>query len=171
MALDTLTTIRTRRSVRVYRPEPLAAGHLDELLAALRLAPSAKNLQPWHFLVVQDAEVKADLAAACREQHWMANAALIVCAVGLPEQSPKWYPIDCAIALQNLVLAATSLGYGACWIGAFDEAAVKDVLGIPAEGRVVALAPVGVPAETPPARDRKPAAATISGDRWGEPLS
>ncbi len=170
MARDTIETILARRSVREYRPEPLPAADLQTILEAGRQAPSAKNLQPWHFVVVTDPQLKAAVAAACCEQHWLAQAAVLVAAVGLPEVSAKWYPVDVAIAVENMVLAACSLGYGSCWIGAFREDAVKALLGVPETARVVCLFPLGVPAVEPPARDRRPLAAVCSTNAWAQPL-
>ncbi len=170
MARDTIETILSRRSIREYKDEPVPFADLVTILEAGRQAPSAKNLQPWSFVVVMEPELKAALAAACNDQFWIAEAHLVIAAVGLPALSPKWYPVDVAIAMQNMVLAATSLGYGACWIGAFDQEAVKELLGVPEHLPVVCLAPVGVPAVRPEARDRRELSAVFSLNRYGEPF-
>jgi nitroreductase len=98
----------------------------------------------------------------------MADAGAIVVALGVPKVSEKWYRVDVAIALENLVLAAWSLGYGTCWIGAFDPAKVKQVCGIPADLDVVACTPLGVPDIAPAARDRKPWDEVFSINSYGE---
>lgn len=164
---DTLSTIMARRSVRAYEPMPIPDEDLRAILEAARQAPSASNRQPLHFVVVRDPEQKRRIAAAAAQQHWMAQADVIVVAAGFPAQSAKWYRVDVAIALQNLVLAAASLGYGTCWIGAFSEPAIKAIVGLPEEAEVVALTPVGRPAERPPARPRKPVEQLFSWDRYG----
>lgn len=168
--MDTLQTILERRSIRKYKPEPIPAEHLQQILEATRQAPSAANRQPWHFIIVSQPEQRLRVAQACNNQIWLADAACIVVGVGLPQVSQKWYRVDVAIALENLVLAARSLGYGTCWIGAFDPAQVKQVCGIPEELDVVACTPLGVPDAAPDPRNRKPWAEVFSADVYGEPL-
>lgn len=159
-----------RRSIRKYEKGEIPWEHLAKILEAARSAPSAANRQPWHFVVVRDPDRKLALSRACHGQTWMADADCIICGIGLPEVSEKWYMVDVAIAMQNLVLAATALGYGTCWIGAFDEDAVKEVLEIPANLKVVALTPLGIPAEKPAQRPRKPFHEVFSLDKFGNPL-
>lgn len=169
--MDTLQAIFERRSVRKYKREPIPNEHLEQILEAGRQAPSAANRQPWHFIVVRDAEQKRRVAEACNGQMWMADAACILVALGLPSVSSKWYRVDVAIALENMVLAARSLGYGTCWIGAFDPEKIKAICEIPAEVEVVACTPLGVPDVMPAARERKPWEQIFSAERYGQPLS
>ena len=168
--MDTLQAIFDRRSVRTYKSEPIPVEELKQILEAGRQAPSAANRQPWHFLVVSDPQQKHRVAQACNNQMWMADAAYILVAVGQPEVSEKWYRVDVAIALQSMVLAAKSLGYGTCWIGAFSPNDVKKVCGIPDGLDVVACTPLGVPDIAPPARQRKAWGEVFSLDRYGESL-
>lgn len=167
-SMDTISTIMARRSVRTYEPAAIPDEDLRTILEAARQAPSAANRQPLHFVVVRDSELKRQVANACSQQHWLAQADVIVVGAAFPSQSSKWYSVDAAIALQNLVLAATALGYGTCWIGAFAEDAVKEVVGLPEDARVVALTPVGKPADRPAARPRKPADQIFSWNRYGQ---
>lgn len=167
--MDTLQTIRERRSVRRYRPDPIPAEHLAQIIEAGRLAPSAANRQPWRFVLVSESEQKAALAQACRGQEWMAQAAYILVGVGLPDVSAKWYAVDVAIAMQNMVLAAWSLGYGTCWIGAFDPDQVKQVCGIPDGAEVVACTPIGVPDVSPEPRPRKQVGEVFADGRFDRP--
>ena len=171
MALDTIETIMSRRSIRKYQPDEILEGDLRTIVEAGRQAPSAANRQPWHFVVVKDPDLKQKVAAACSEQTWMAQAHLIIAAVGLPAASEKWFAIDTTIALQTMVLAAHSLGYGTCWIGSFDEEEVKGLLGLPAGLEVICLTPMGVPAAHPEARDRKDLSEVFSLDEYGRPLT
>ena len=171
MALDTIRTILERRSIRSYKPERMPDEDLRAILEAGRQAPSGGNRQPWHFVVVKEASLKEQVATACSGQLWMAQAGVVIAAVGLPAAGGKFFLIDTAIALQNMILAAHSLGYGTCWIGSFDEAKVKELLGVPGDARVVCLTPVGVPAEAPEARPRKQMAEVFSLDRYGQPLA
>ncbi len=169
--MDTLQAIRERRSVRRYRPEPIPEEDLASIIEAGHVAPSAANRQPWKFIVVTDSEQKAALAQACRGQTWMADAACILVGVGLPEVSAKWYRVDVAIAMQNMVLAAWSLGYGTCWIGAFDPDQVKQVCEIPEGADVVALTPIGVPAVSPGTQSRKEVAEVFAHGKFDRPWS
>jgi nitroreductase len=168
--MDTLQTILERRSVRTYKKEPIPAEQLQQILEAGRQAPSAANRQPWHFVVVGDAAQKQRVAQACNNQMWMADAAYILVAVGLPEVSNKWYKVDVAIALENMVLAAKGLGYGTCWIGAFSPEAVAQAVGLPEGAEVVACTPLGVPDSAPPARQRKEWNEVFSLDSYGKAL-
>ena len=170
MPTDAIRAIMQRRSVRSYQSKPLPDKDLKAIVEAGRCAPSAANRQPWHFIVVREAEQKQKLAAACANQSWMADAGAIIAGVGKPAVNEKWYPVDVAIAMQNMVIAATSLGYGTCWIGAFDQDQVKAVLGLPEDHTVVALTPVGVPADHPEARPRMPLSEFASGERFGGKL-
>ncbi len=167
---EVLKTIETRRSIRRYRPDPIPEGDLRRILEAGRQAPSAGNRQPWRFVLVADPALKAEVARACSGQTWMADSPYILAGVGLPSAHPRWYAGDTGIALQNMVLAAWALGYGTCWIGAFNEAEVKRLLKVPADARVIALTPLGMPAESPAAKRRKPLAELFSRDEYGVPL-
>ncbi|NPV51920.1 MAG: nitroreductase [Firmicutes bacterium] len=153
--MDTYSIALMRRSVRRYLEEGIPDDDLAKILEAGRTAPSAANRQPWRFVVVRDPEIRQRVALACNGQTWMADAAVILAGIGVPSESQKWYAVDVTIAMQTMILVASSLGYGTCWIGAFDEDKVKEVLGIPREMRVIALTPIGKPAETPQARPRK----------------
>ena len=168
--MNTLETIFARRSVRKYKDQDIPPEDMKKILEATRQAPSSANRQPWHFCVVSDPEQKRRVAEACNGQMWMADAAYVVVAVGIPELTEKWYRVDVAIALENLVLAARSLGYGTCWIGALDPAQVKSVCAIPEELDVVACTPLGVPDSSPAARTRKEWDEVFSGDQYGQAL-
>ena len=168
-----LDIIRARRSVRKFRSDPVPEDVVRRALEAARLAPSAKNFQPWKFIVVRDPETKRRLAKASAGQSFMAAAPLIIVACGFPENSfarmgryMNSWPVDVTIALEHLILQAHEDGLGTCWIGAFEEEEVKAVLGIPAEVKVLALTPLGYPAETPASRGRKNLEEIVSYDRW-----
>jgi len=150
--MNVLEAIGMRRSVRAYASTPIPPDVLDRLRQALRFAPSACNLQPWRFIFVFDPQIRQRLAQAAQEQLFMADAPLIVVGCGLPQQayqtmggSGNSVDIDVAIALDHLTLAAAGEGLGTCWIGAFDEGAVKRLLHVPPQAKIVALMPVGYP--------------------------
>jgi nitroreductase len=171
--MDYFDVILKRKSVRKYDPEPIPEKTLKKILEAGRVAPSAKNIQPWRFVVVKDKEMKKKVAEACNNQMFMAQADVIVCGCALEKIAYgrmgghlNSYPIDLAIALDHMILAAASEGLGTCWIGAFNEEKVKEVLGVPNDVRVVALTPIGWPAEEPKARPRKELKEIISYDKY-----
>jgi nitroreductase len=155
-----------RRSVRKYRPDPIPEDDLVLILEAARRAPTGANRQRWRMVVVKDPEVRRKTAEACSGQSWMADAPVILCLVTLP----KGWVVDGTIVLDHAILAATSLGYGTCWIGAFDADQVKDTLGIPADHEIVCLTPVGLPGQEPKARPRKLPEEQFSLDDFVTPL-
>jgi nitroreductase len=164
--LDVIQAIMSRRSNRVYEPKPVSEEDLHTILEAGRQAPSASNRQPWHFVVVRAPDQKRKVAEACCQQNWMADAAVII--AGLGKVKASGHQVDVVIAIQNMILAATALGYGTCWIGAFEQQQVKGVLGVPDDLDVVALTPIGVPADRPDARPRQPMSEFASLDRYGQ---
>ncbi len=152
--MDVMTAIQTRRSVRAYKPDPVPPELLEQVTEALRLAPSACNYQPWRFILVTQPELIRKVAQVSHAQMFIAEAPVIVVACALtaqayPRMGGYWNSadIDVAIAMTHLTLAATEAGLGTCWIGAFEEGAVKDLLGIPNEAKVVAMTPLGWPRE------------------------
>ena len=166
--------ILRRRSVRSYEPHPLADAVLAEILEAAHCAPSAANRQPWHFVVVREPEQRRSLAEACNGQMWLADAAALIVGLGLPAVSEKWYRVDVAIALENLVIAAASHGLGTCWIGAFNREALKKLLQIPEDHDPIVLTPLGFPSGTRPfhsAASRKPVSEVACSERFGQPFT
>jgi nitroreductase len=168
--MDAIRAIMDRRSVRKYKSGAVTEKDLETILESGRQAPSAGNRQPWHFVVIRDEEQKQKVAEACSGQMWMAEAGVILAGVGKPQVNEKWYAVDVGIAMENMILAATALGYGTCWIGAFDQEQVKKLLGVPGEESVVALTPIGVPGDQPNARPRQPMGEFVSLDRYGGKL-
>jgi len=152
MKQKTIETILQRHSCREFTADRLPQEHLETLMECLRWAPSAGNLQPWFFYVVESQRVKDNLARAAFGQHFIAQAAVVFVACAQPEASQAVYGErgrtlyclqDTAAAVENLLLAATALGYGSCWIGAFDEEMARRALDIPRHLRPVAIVPLG----------------------------
>ncbi|MEO0075389.1 MAG: nitroreductase family protein [candidate division WOR-3 bacterium] len=165
--------IKNRKSIRKYKPNPIAEDILNRILEAGRLAPSAKNIQPWKFIVIKDQNIKEKLVSACRNQEFIAQAPIVICAVALEKiawgkMGGYWssYPVDVAIALEHIILAATNEGLGTCWIGAFEENEVKHILAIPDDVKVIALTPLGYPDQDPEPRPRKRLSEIISIDKF-----
>ena len=154
--------IRTRKSIRKYKPTPVEEALLQEILEAGRLAPTAGNGQNWYCLVVRNAEVLRRLGEACNNQHWAGEAPvnLVICGTNNRTMPCGQYinPIDCSIVTTQMMLKATELGLGSCWLGAFFTDQVKEVLQIPEEDTVIAVMPIGYADIDPEARPRKESA-------------
>ena len=163
---ETLETMWKRRSVRKYKSDPIPDDDLNLILEAARRAPTGGNRQKWRMVVVTDPDMRRKTAEACSRQMCMADAAAILCLVTEPGEGK----VNGTIVLDHAILAATSLGYGTCWVGAYDEGKVKEVLGIPADYGIVCLTPVGVSAEVPAARPRKEPSELFMKDQFGSPL-
>ena len=171
--MSVLEAIRLRRSVRRYKTDPVPADILARVLEAARLAPSAKNLQPWKFIVVRDAGRRLELAKAAFNQNYLAAAPVVIAACGFPGKAyPRQggymnsWPIDVSVAFEHMILQAADEGLGTCWIGAFDESAAKAVLGVPEDVRVMAMTPLGWPAGSPPSRGRKALTEVVAYEKY-----
>src|SRR4030066_269336 len=145
-----LDLVETRRSIRSYKSREVEEEKLNYVLQAFRKAPSAKNLQPWKLVVVKDKKKISDLSIACNNQTFLAEAPILIVACAIEDEAYEAmggymnsFPIDLGLALEHLILAATEKGLGTCWIGAFKEKLVKDMLDIPENVRVVSITPVG----------------------------
>lgn len=144
--------IKSRTSIRNYNDKEVEEEKIKYVLECARWAPSWVNKQCWRFIVVRDKETIKSLSKTSIINRWLKTAPVVIVSCGDPESSGthndiKYYTVDVAIAMENLILAATDAGLGSCWIGSFDEKKVKEILGIPNRIRVVALTPLGYPAE------------------------
>lgn len=173
--MELFEAIRGRRSVRAFKPDPVKEEDLKKILEAGISAPNAGNRQPWDFVVVRDEKVKQKLVAAATGQSFVAEApvAIVVCA-NIPRVSKVYgdrgaelYSIqDTAAAAQNIHLAAYALGYGTCWVGAFDEKAAAKAIGTPPDVRPVAIIPIGKPDENPSQTPRMPLAKVLHENKY-----
>jgi len=173
--MDFYEVIRTRRSIRSYKPDPVPDEVLMRVLEAARIAPSGSNRQPWKFIIVKDENLRRRVAQACRNQMFIAEAPIVIVACGY---NIHWNRggymgdlsmlIDVSIAFTHLILAARAEGLGTCWIGAFDNEEVKNLLNIPKEVNVVAITPLGYPKdeEFREPGPRKPISEIISIDKF-----
>jgi nitroreductase len=141
-AMDVLEAVRTRKSVRAYDEKPIPEEVLTRILEAARLSPSAKNLQPWHFIVVRDPARRTVLSEGTWAK-FLRESPVVVVGCGDRKASEHWSTVDTTIALQTLVLAATAEGLGTCWVGSFDAAKVRALLKIPDDFDVVCLIALG----------------------------
>jgi nitroreductase len=145
--VDTLETIRKRRSVRRFTNDEIPREILEKIVDAGRLAATGSNHQPWDFVVVTDKTMKEQFA---KSGAWIVQAAAVI--VVIMDPGSRWWVEDGSAAIENMLLACTALGYGACWVEG-DAIPYEDnyriLLEIPAEKRVMALLPIGKAAETP----------------------
>lgn len=167
--MDFYEVIKKRKSVRKFKPDPIPEKIMNEIIEAGRIAPSAKNYQPWHFVIINDPDLKEQMVKACRDQRFVGEGAAIIVGCALTDSAwgrmggymSSW-SVDLSIALDHIILAAVNEGLGTCWIGAFDEEQVKRILRIPDNVRVLALTPIGYPNEDPKDRGRKPLKEIVS---------
>lgn len=156
--MDCTQTIRARRSIRKFKTGmAVPQADVEKMLEAAMMAPSACNTRPWEFFVVEDPAVKGRLMDAHPYASMLETAPLAIVACARPEvQGGKcqgYWPLDCGAAVENLLLQAAGLGYGACWCGCWPSPRAADIQGILGTQAVpVALIAVGVPDEEPPAR-------------------
>ncbi|RKZ22514.1 nitroreductase [bacterium] len=168
--MEVMDAIKKRRSIRRYEAREVEEEKIRLLLEAARLAPSARNLQPWKFVVVKDRGKIEKLSRACCNQEWIKTAPLIIVGCGLRKHTFRnGYPsnaVDLAIALEHIVLEAVELGLGTCWIEAFYPDEVRKILGIPEDIDVSGILTVGYPAESPEPRERKSLEEIMCREGW-----
>ncbi len=171
LTMNVMDAIKARRSIRTYQDRPVEEEKLLQVLEAGRLAPSAHNLQDRKFIVVRDKEKRKALSAAAMGQPSVAQAPIVIVACGTKTENilpsgQQTYPIDVAIAIDHMSLEAVEQGLGTCWIGAFQEDQVKQILGVPDNIRVVVMLTLGYPAESPSPRARKNLEEMVAYDSW-----
>ena len=169
--MNVMDAIKERRSVRSYQDKDIPEDVLGEVLDAVRLAPSARNKQDWKFITVRDKNLRQKLVGVANNQQFVGEAPVVIAAVALdPDyvmscQVPA-YAVDLAIALDHLTLAAVEKGLGTCWIGAFDQEQAKKLLAVLDKYKIVALMPLGYPADNPGAKNRKDFSEVVCYDQF-----
>jgi nitroreductase len=163
--------ITSRRSIRAYSNTPIEEEKLELVLEAARLSPSARNRQEWKFIVVKNAATRRQLGAAAGDRQWVADAPAIIVACATEAEyvmscGQLAGTVDTSIAFSFLILQAHELGLGTCWLGAFNEGDVKALLGIPPHVRVIAMTPLGYPAENPEVKPRKALEEIVAYERY-----
>lgn len=187
--------IQSRRSIRKFKPDPIADHDLQAIMEAARLAPSAMNLQPWRYVIAKSQSIRESLAQSTQSTFIAQAPVIIICCVDStafaavdaryrelgqanafadtpfanvsPEELLKNMPLDpqwmqahlvfnAAIAIEHIALKAADLGLGSCWVGAFEPEKIKQTLALHDHYQVVALMPIGYPAQQPQARPRLP---------------
>jgi nitroreductase len=155
-----LEIAKARFSVRKYTDQPVEREKLEMVLEAGRIAPSACNYQPWEFIVITDEEKRKAMGEAY-PQPWFINAPVIIGVMANYETAwtrrdgKNYADVDVAIAMDHMILQATELGLGTCWIGAFYPEAAREILSIPQHLEPMLFTPLGYPAEQPREKRRK----------------
>ena len=163
--------IRSRYSVRAYRPDNLEDRKLEQVLEAARLAPTADNRQPFRLIVIRTAGRETELRRIY-DKDWFVQAPLIIGICGVPGENwvrrdgKSYLDVDAAIVMDHLILAAADVGLGTCWIAAFDAAAAREVLAIPAGVEPIAFTPLGYAADQPRPKKRKALSELVRYEHW-----
>lgn len=170
-SMDVLKAIRSRQSIRVYDSREVEEDKLLRVLDAGRLSPSAGNRQERRFIVIRDANTRKLLCEAASNQKFVAEAPVVIAACSVENEyvmacGQLAYSIDTAIAVDHMTLQAVEEGLGTCWIGAFDEKKVKEILHIPDDIRVVSLLPLGYPSAIPQPRGRISLDEVVMWEKW-----
>jgi len=169
--MDFFELVQKRYSVRAYKPDPVEEDKLGQVLEAARLAPTAANRQPFQIIVIHTASREADLRRIYGRS-FFAQAPLLIVICAIPAQSwvrrdgKNYADVDVTIAMDHLILAAANLGLGTCWVAAFDPAAAREVLHLPADVEPIAFTPLGYPADQPRPKERKPLSELVRYERW-----
>lgn len=177
--MDVYECILTRRSIRKYKPMPVEFEKIGYILEAGKAAPSSGNLQDWKFILVTDAGTRKLIAAACLQQHWMADAPIHIVVCAEIEKNKQFYGIrgerlytiqNNAAAIQNMLLMAHAQGLGTCWVGAFEEDMLKQAVGIPDKARPQAIITIGYADEIVPAPMEYPIENIVYIEKFGNKM-
>jgi len=158
--MNVLGAILTRRSIRKFQDQPVPEDLIEKLLRAAMSAPSARNSQPWQFVVITDRQILRQASAVNPYAEMAARAplAILICADTRLEKSQGYWPVDCAAAAQNMLLAAHGLELGAVWTGVWPRQERMDgfrrLFDLPETVIAHSMIVVGYPAEQPPPEDR-----------------
>ncbi|MFH1651580.1 MAG: nitroreductase family protein [Chloroflexota bacterium] len=169
--MNFLELAEKRYSSRAYKPDPVEDSKLRQVLEAVRLAPSAHNLQPIRLIVIKTKGREADIGRIYHRD-WLQVAPIVICICIITSESwarkdGKLYgDVDAAIAIDHLTLAAADLGLGTCWIGSFDPEATREILKLPEGVEPIAFTPLGYPVDAPREKKRKPISELVSYEHW-----
>ena len=165
--MNCIEKMLTRKSIRKYKKEHVSESVFNNILEAGRRSPSAVNMQPWHFVVIRDQEAKK--ACSFRGYNEFTSEADFI-VVGLYKPSEvvmeRLSLMDVTIALQNMVTAAWLQGIGACWLGAWDDAKLRNTLTLPEDSKIVGLITFGIPDEEPVQQPKKSLNEIVHFDKW-----
>lgn len=159
--MDFSALIKKRYSVRAYRPDPVEKEKLEQVLEAARLAPTAANRQPFRIVVVHTEGRQVEMRRLY-DRDWFVEAPILICVCAMKSEAwvsrggMNYVYVDVAIAMDHIILAATDLGLGTCWVGAFDKDEARQAFNLPDDLEPVVMAPLGYSADHPEPRERRP---------------
>ncbi len=170
--MDFRTLITKRYSCRAYTSQPVEEEKLQLILEAARLAPTAANRQPFRILVIHTAG-REEALRRIYNKDWFVQAPIVLAVCGVPAEAWKrradeWLAmdVDAAIVMDHMILMATELGLGTCWIAAFDPQAAREVLALPEDIKPLLFTPLGYPADQPRAKVRETLDELVRYERW-----
>ncbi|HKV56107.1 MAG TPA: nitroreductase family protein [Candidatus Binataceae bacterium] len=167
--MDVIAAITSRKVQRAFAPTPVEPDKLRLIVDAGRHAMSARNLQPWQFVVIRDRERLREIGGLCSTGRFVTDAPSAI-AVLKDTSNARWADVDCGQAVQNMATAAWGLGLGTCWVGNFDAAKIGQILGVPDGWAIFTILPFGYPssANPPQSRPLKPRNEVVHFERWGK---
>ncbi len=157
----------SRRSIRKFKPEKVPLEVLERIVDVARQAPSARNAQPWEFIIITDKDTIDKLGKVSRAASPLLNAPAAIAVVSDPQTSPVTHQVDGALATLYAWLAIHALGLGAVWINSLRYEEMKEILGVPKEKVLLAILAVGYPDEQPKVKPRKPLKEVLHYERYG----
>ena len=169
--MEFLELIEKRYSVRAYKPNDVEDEKLEAVLEAARLAPTAVNYQPFQIIVIHTNGRESELNRIY-PANWFVQPPLLICVCAVRDKAWKrrdgknFMDIDATIVMDHIILAATSIGLGTCWIGAFDAVAAEEVLNLPEGVEPVVFTPLGYPADEPGIKRRKDLSELVKYEHW-----
>ena len=173
--VDVVELIKSRRTVKQFLPKFVDWDKISKVVDAGRHAPSSGNIQNWKFIVILEPEIKQKVAQASFEQYDISIAGALIVVVSEPEKVERYYGLrgerlysiqNCAAAIENMLIAAQSLGLSTCWVGGFNEDELKSALSIPEEVRPQAIIALGYAKETPGKPPKYPLESLVYFNRW-----
>jgi nitroreductase len=169
--MDFIDLIKKRYSVRAYKLDPVEDEKISIVLNAARLAPTASNRQPFKIVVIHTSGKEQELLTIYPRK-WFVQAPIVICVCGIPtaawvrKDTRKYLDIDVAIVMDYMILAATDIGLGTCFIAAFDETNARTVLGLPDDVEPILFTPLGYPDNSPGVKERKLLEELVSYEHW-----
>ncbi|MGZ7120294.1 MAG: nitroreductase family protein [Methanobacterium sp.] len=169
--MDFLDLVKSRYSVRAYKNQPVEEEKLEKILEAARFAPTAVNYQPFKIIVINTEGCEDDLKRIYQAE-WFSEAPVVICVCCEPQNAwvrrdgKNYADVDATIVMDHIILTATSLGLGTCWIGAFDAEAVKIILKLPDGVEPLVFTPIGYPADEKGEKKRKELSELVKYEHW-----
>ncbi|SNX54849.1 nitroreductase family protein [Thermoanaerobacterium sp. RBIITD] len=165
--MEALDVLKQRRSVRVFEDKPIPKNILEDIIDCGRLAPTANNMQPWHFVVVTDKERLKYISEKATYGKFIKDAA--TCVIVYCESDNVHHLEDGAAATENIILAAKAYGISSCWVAGYDRTYEKDInefLQVPSNLRMISIVPLGYSTQKPAARSKKPLTDVIHWEKF-----